>query len=287
LSASFEYGLRAHDHGRGAPPELAARLAAHGATHAQLAPSKALDGVEPRPGSFSESLAIETARAFSAAGVRVSVLGCYVDLLAPEPATRNIARARFLESLERAPLLGAGVVGTESFSGPSAAVQADMAELDPFLKALEPIARRASELGVDFALEPVSSHLVCNPGRMEYVLKRLGSDRLRVILDPVNLIDPQTPERIVEPALECIALFGSRIHAIHIKDYVPAGNALAIVPPGQGLFPFEKFFTRASALGLRCDLVIEDCRPEAVSGSVLFLGECGAELVMKYDNLQP
>lgn len=279
MSRRFEYGLRAHDHGRSGPVPLAARLAAAGATHAQLAPSKALDGVEPVPGSFSEGLALETARAFRASGVRVSVLGCYVDLLAADPEARKLARARFLESLGRAPCLGAGIVGTESFGGPLAAGQPGTKSLVPFLEALEPIALGAAELGVDFAVEPVSSHLVSTPRRMDYLLERLGSGQLYVILDPVNLVDPRAPERALEPALECVELFGPRIRALHVKDFMPGQRGLAVVPPGRGLFPFAEFFARSSALGLRCDLVLEDCPPEAVAASVLFLAESGAELV--------
>ena len=279
MSGCFEYGLRAHDHGRSRPVPLADRLAAAGATHAQLAPSKALEGVEPIPGSFSEGLAIETARAFGDSGLRVSVLGCYVDLLAADPEARELARARFIESIRLAPCLGAGIVGTESFGGPSAAGQAGTDGLDSFIEALEPLALCAAGLGVDFAIEPVSSHLVSTPGRMDYLLERLGSERLFVILDPVNLVDPQAQERGLKPALECVELFGPRIRVLHVKDYLPGRGGLAVVPPGRGIFPFEEFFARSSALGLRCDLVLENCQPEAVAAAVLFLEETGAELV--------
>lgn len=128
-------------------------------------------------------------------------------------------------------------------------------------------------------LEPVFTHRVADAGAMAAVLKALGSSRLYCLLDPVNLIDPDSPDKALEGALECVGLFPDRIKAMHIKDYLPGRGKLSVVPPGAGLFPYAAFFSRASALGLSCDLIVEDCAPEALGASLRFLEGEGAALV--------
>ncbi len=276
MSLGFPFGLRAHDYGRRSPEGLASLLAAAGASHAQLAPAKALLGIDAAAGSLSPAAAAGIAAAFEASGLRISVLGCYVDLLEggdEEPK----ARERFLEALERAGALGAGCVATESF-GMRAASRGEAYPL-AFLKALEALVRRAEELAVNIAVEPVYSHRITDARAMAGVLADMGSERLYCLLDPVNLIDPGQPDRALEGALRCVELFPDRIKAMHVKDYLPARGKLSIVPPGSGHFPYGAFFKRASALGLSCDLIIEDCAPEALGAGLRFLEGVGAALV--------
>ncbi len=285
IPSTFPFGLRAHDYGRHSEEELAGLLASRGAHHAQLAPGKALAGVSPEPGSFTPERAIRTADAFRTAGLEVSVLGCYVDLLDPDPVRRGLALSRFLEALERAPVLGAALVATESFGARAGDAEGRRASLADLLRALEPIARRAEELGVDFALEPVRTHVLSSPGASEEVLRKLGSPRLFILLDPVNLCPPPAgsgpgrAEDLAAPALECLDRFADRIRVLHLKDFRAEDGGNRVVPPGKGLFPFPEFFRAAAGRGLRCPCVVEDCRPGDLSGALAFLEESGAGLV--------
>ncbi|HAE20930.1 MAG TPA: hypothetical protein DCG47_01220 [Spirochaetaceae bacterium] len=277
MSSGFAFGLRAHDYGRHAPADLAARLALTGASHVQLAPSKALIGFEAAVGSLSAAAAADIARAFGAAGLRISVLGCYVDLLAGDGRAIPEAEARFLESLERAGALEAGYVATESF-GSRPGMHTGPCQL-PFLKAFEALVHHAERIGVNIAVEPVFSHRVSSARAMASMFADLGSERLFCLLDPVNLMDPDEPAKALEGALACVELFSGRIAALHLKDYLPGRGKLAVAPPGRGLFPYAAFFKRAAALGLSCDLIVEDCAPEALSSSISFLEGEGAGLV--------
>lgn len=276
MSLGFPFGLRAHDYGRRSPEGLASLLAAAGASHAQLAPAKALIGIDAAAGSLSQAAAAGIAAAFGSSGLRISVLGCYVDLLGGGVGVPD-AHARFMEALELAGTLGAGCVATESFGG-RAASRGEAYPL-PFLKALEGLVGRAEELAVDIAVEPVYSHRIAGARAMAGVLADMGSKRLYCLLDPVNLIDPGQPDRAMEGALACAELFPDRIKAMHIKDYLPAHGKLSVVAPGSGLFPYAAFFERASALGLSCDLIVEDCAPEALGAGLRFLEREGAALV--------
>lgn len=283
--AAFPFGLRAHDYGRRPEEDLAGILASRGASHAQLAPGKALAGISAEPGSFTPARAARTSEAFRAAGLRVSVLGCYVDLLDPNPAPRGRALARFLEALERAPVLGAGLVATETFGARAGGSEGRRASSADLLRALEPIARRAEELAVDFALEPVRTHVLSSPESAEEVLRSLGSPRLFILLDPVNLCPspsgagPGRAETLAAPALECLDRFGDRIRVLHLKDLAAEDGGIRVVPPGKGLFPFAEFFKAASGRSLRCPCVVEDCRPRDLSGALGFLEDSGAGLV--------
>jgi sugar phosphate isomerase/epimerase len=271
VSGRTPFGLRAHDHGRTDAAALAARIKAAGASHAQLAPSKAIEGIGPEPGALNEDASRGIAAAFATSDIRVSVLGCYVDLLDPDPAKRDAARERFLESLRRGPIFKAGLVGTESF-GRTERGDEGFARL---LRALEPIADLSEWLGQDFALEPVFDHVLDGPSRMAAALASIGSERFRVILDPVNLIDPREPEAAMATVAECFERFAPRIRALHLKDFVVEGGALSVVPPGMGFFPFDAFFSICASHGLRCPAILENCPPQEVPRALSFLEEEG------------
>ena len=78
----------------------------------------------------------------------------------------------------------------------------------------------AEKMGVYIGVEPVYKHIMCNVDRTRKVLDAVNSPNLRVILDPINLLNAENEkqhEKIVEEAFEVL---GNEIDAIHIKDYI-------------------------------------------------------------------
>ena len=86
------------------------------------------------------------------------------------------------------------------------------------IERLDDILNEADKYDVYVAMEPMEAHtLYCSEwtGKM---IGKLGSDRLRIIFDPLNML---TRERVDSQEVlwrECIDAFGKETEIIHLKD---------------------------------------------------------------------
>ena len=233
-------GVRAHDFGKLAAGELAGRIAAKGLCCVQLAVNKAIAGMElvPGRGDLNPGLAWEIGRAFAGHGVQIAVLGCYINLSHPDPATKAPLLAYFKEHLRYARDFGCGIVATETGSlnadwsfHPGNRTEEAFAALVPVVAELVAEAQR---FGVVLGIEGVASHVLNSPRRIRRLLDEVKSNNLQVVFDPVNLLsldNHRDQDRII---MESFDLFGERIAIIHAKDFVVEGNTLTQLRTGGG-----------------------------------------------------
>jgi sugar phosphate isomerase/epimerase len=231
-------GCRAHDFGRRPAEELAAVIAACGFTCVQLAPAKALPGVEWRKGALTPEVAARAASAFHARGIEIAVLGCYVNPVHPDPAMRRELLSLFKEHLQAARDFGCGLVALETGSvnadySPNPANRGEAA-FEEAVRSFAELAEAAERAGVAVGVEAVSSHIVSTPAKLRRLFDRVGSPRLRAVFDPVNLLDAENWARQAEVYREALALFGDRIAVLHLKDFVMEGGVPRPVALGRG-----------------------------------------------------
>lgn len=231
-------GIRAHDFGRLPAGELAAKIAAGGFSCAQLAVGKAIAGITLKPGLLNPGLAFEIGEAFRRHGVQIAVLGCYVNPIHPDPATRRSLLTLFKEHLRFARDFGTGLVALETGS-----INADYtphpdnhgeAAFQDSLASIAELAAEAERFGVLVGIEGVASHAVSTPRKMRKMLDAVGSANLQVVFDPVNLLTTENhaeQERVIGESLD---MFGDRIVAIHAKDFVVEHGQLRPVAAGEG-----------------------------------------------------
>jgi sugar phosphate isomerase/epimerase len=274
-------GCRAHDFGKLPLEELAARIADAGFDCLQFAPGKAVAGFEPCPdGGITAAFAGRAATAFASRGLRISVLGCYINPIHPVPEERRRSLDRFKAYLRAAPDLGCGIVATETGSlnadcsfNPG---NRDEAPFEELVASVSELAEEAERRGVTLCVEGVVRHVAHSPRRLADLVGRVGSPALAFLLDPVNYLDASNYEnrqRIIE---EAFALFGPRIRVLHAKDLLPgdgivsrgaAGEApdgipgARIVPPGKGLLDYGRILALLEAANPAADILIEDLRP--------------------------
>ena len=231
-------GIRAHDFGRLPAGELAAKIAAGGFSCAQLAVGKAIAGITLKPGLLNPGLAFEIGEEFRRHGVQIAVLGCYVNPLHPDLATRRSLLTLFKEHLRFARDFGTGLVALETGS-----INADYtphpdnhgeAAFQDSLASIAELAAEAERFGVLVGIEGVASHAVSTTRKMRKMLDAVGSANLQVVFDPVNLLTAENhseQERVIGDSLD---LFGDRIVAIHAKDFVIEHGQLRPVAAGEG-----------------------------------------------------
>lgn len=124
-------------------------------------------------------------------GVEVPVLGVFTNLIEPDDAARAQNLAYFERMIQIAAASGIPTVATECGFVPGArGVNADLYEevFERLLNSFRWLLRHAETYGVDIALEPCVIDIVPSAKRTADFITQLGSPRVKVLLDPANLI---------------------------------------------------------------------------------------------------
>ncbi len=206
-----EIGIRAHDLKANTPAALREQAEKLQVKYVQLALRKSFTGIHWTNHTFSVGLA-EKIKA-ELGGLRVSVLGSYINLLAEGEALER-EKETFRQNLLFAKYLGAGMVGTET--GTSDHSEADYQKV---LKAVRELADTAEKLGVMIGIEGVWAHTINTPEAMRRLLDEVNSPNVMTILDPINYLNDsnyQQQDEIISAAFELLA---DKIMAIHVKDF--------------------------------------------------------------------
>jgi sugar phosphate isomerase/epimerase len=124
-------------------------------------------------------------------GIEVCSLGVFTNLIETDEAKRAANLAYFERHMQYASEARIPVVATEcGFDPASRGVRVDVYEsrFNLLLDSLSWLCERAGWYGVDLALEPCVIDVVPSAKRMADTISQVGSPRLRVLLDPANLI---------------------------------------------------------------------------------------------------
>ena len=217
----MKIGVRAHDLGRQSEVALPRAVRAAGFESVQLALTKAIDGVD----SFADvtpGLLDRVRDSFADAGVEISILGCYIEPSLPNREERLRQVGNFLLGLEHARDLGVSIAGTETTRlEPTLENEARRESLYQLLKdSVLRMAEKAEKTGVEIGIEPVADHTLNTPELARRLLDEVGSDKVKIIFDPVNMILADTAgrqERIYESFFSHL---GQDIRIVHVKDIV-------------------------------------------------------------------
>ena len=274
-SLPLRIGVRAHDFGVLPAGELAEKIAAKNMVCAQLAPGKAIAGLNLKPGILNPGLAFEIGQAFHKHGVQIAVLGCYVNPIHPDLATRKSLLGLFKEHLRCARDFGNGLVALETGS-----VNADYSPhpenhseraFQHSLASIAELVAEAEQCGVIVGIEGVASHPVSTPQKMRRMLDAVGSKNLQVVFDPVNLLSLENyhdQERIISESFE---LFGDRIVAIHAKDFVVEDGQFRFARAGLGKLRHDLVMRFAVQQKPGISILLEDTNEQTAQDSRQFL----------------
>lgn len=235
----MKIGCRAHDYGRHSPERLAALLSEKGYQACQLAMPRAVEDVEDYP-DVTPGMALRIGNAFAKSQVEISVLGCYMDLSSPDEKTRGRAVENVVHCLSLQSAVRAKCVGSESsyenLDGEEAEKSARFSLLeDSVLRIVE----AAAKYGGVFAIEPVFWYPLDNMERTGALLDRVADPaHFGLIFDPANVLKRRNQHRQAEVWKEWLDAFGSRILAMHIKDFTLEGNVYRPCPLGTGVMDY-------------------------------------------------
>ena len=276
-------GFRAHDFGSFESADALGRRVAETRTPSfiQLALKKAIPSCRPWQDWDEEYISAITSD-LRRHGVSVAVVGCYINPIHPDKDERKKEVERFRKSLSLTSAFGCPLVGTETGSAdPSGRFSLDTSDprnIDIFKESLSQMLDEAEKDDAYVAIEAVShSHPISSPERMRNILDSFGTDRLKVIFDPVNLIPitgiPEadgvplkvpTEEAEMMFVREILDIYGDRIAAIHCKDYRldPAtGLKIGNLPALTGVFRWKAFADELRSRSIDVPWLLENHDP--------------------------
>lgn len=272
---ALRLGIRAHDFGCDTPDRLAARIATRGFSYVQLALNKAIAGLNLSAGDLNSQIAKEIGGAFARHGVGIEVLGCYINPIHPDLATRKKLLEFFKDHLRLARDFGCGIVALESGSvnedySPHRANH-DEAAFSEMLASISELVAEAEKLNVTVGFEAVHCHTVSTAQKMRRALDTIRSKNLRVVFDAANLLSLQNfheQSRIIPEALD---LLGDDIAVIHAKDFIAENGAMKTVPAGRGQLNFAPVLDLIRAKNSGISVLLEEADETAAPLCAEFL----------------
>jgi sugar phosphate isomerase/epimerase len=273
----MKFGVRAHDFGEGSFDWVAKELERYSVACVQLALAKSFPNIDAAPGQITDGIAEQIKFYFEQSNVKISVLGCYINPIHPDPLERELSLKRFEEHLKFAKQFGCDIVATETGSHnadckyhPNNNNEESLMELIGVIKRL---AHSAEKYGTTIGIEGVAHHHVVNTHeKLLYLLKEVNSECVKVIYDPVNFFPVELvhDQRVyIDDALE---KFGKDIVAIHCKDFKNLhGIKTGELVSGEGDMLHEYLFYKTSSLGIDVPTILECTNQSNVHRAIEFV----------------
>ncbi len=273
----MQFGIRLHDAVQAPIEERLKIVKEQGFTGAHVALSKVISENSVAPQALTPGYAMYLKRLFDKNELDCAVLGCYLNLANPDAAQLKAIQEKYMANIRFAAHLGAGVVGTET-GAPNVEYKFEEAcwneeSLQIFINNLRPVVKYAEQMGVLMAIEPVVRHIVCNPVRARRVLDEIASPNLRIILDPVNLLESYNYEKQDEIIDEAIDLLGKDVAVLHVKDFVIKDGKLISVPVGQGQCHWDRIMPYMKKEKPYMHATLEDTKPDNAVAALNYIKE--------------
>jgi len=160
--------------------------------------------------NFSDEESIEIVETYRREGVEVSAIGVFTNLLETDEKEAEENLAYFERLIEIASINHVPYVSTEcGFIPGKRGVNADTYEAD-FKRIVENItclSKKAEKYNVSIAIEPCVLDIIPSAKRMVDFIDQVGSERVKVLLDPANLIANNSEEDMFSYLSPYIAYF--------------------------------------------------------------------------------
>ena len=215
----------------------------------------------------SESEIKELKEALEKCDVTFFDVHTYTNNLHPDVSQREKNHRYVIEQCEVAERVGAQMVtthvGTCSDVTPIAPHK-DNWTWDTWklaVKVMKKLLKETAGMKSVLAIEAVNMTCMNNPRAHLQLIEDVADPRLKVCLDPVNMMNLGVYFRATELVNECFDLLGENIIAGHCKDTYVLPNRMSVyiteVMPGKGTMDFETYLVRLSRLSSPRTLLIE------------------------------
>ena len=262
----MNFGMRGHDFEASSLEELALKCQENDIKNVQLVFKKTISDF--KEGEFSPEYAVKMRNILAEKGVKVSVLGCYINPSDTNPETLKASMDYFKECLHYAKYMDADVVGLETgFVGEKCDPEQNSSEeaYQHLLKNMRELLSVAEELDVKIGIEGVWCFVINSPSRMKRLVDDLNSENIRVIFDPMNYlsnVNYNNQSRMIDEFFE---LLGDRVCAIHLKDFKTENGEMRFINPCQGELDHKRIFEYVKKVNPNLPIILEETKEKELS----------------------
>lgn len=266
----FQLGIRGHDAIRsGSPQEMADCIASQHIENVQLALPISFPEYDKEGRGINAGMGNYFKKVMTKKGINISILSCYINMIHPDVKEREKQLWKFKQYLRYASSFGCHIVASETgnvfpkieFTEENFTDQA----FEELVSVIRDLVIEAEKCGVMLGIEPGLNHPVYSIDRVTELIEKIQSSSLQIILDPANLVNASNCHLQNNLIDEAFRRFGSRIVAVHLKDYLIKEDKLEIVPIGEGMVDFEYFVSKVNEQRPGCYMIMEETPLEYVS----------------------
>jgi sugar phosphate isomerase/epimerase len=234
----------------------------------------ALAGGPSLPESIPPELTAEIRRATADRGLRMAAISGTYNMAHPDAGVREDGLRRLGVLIAAASDLGTSVVTLCTGSRDPV----DMWRRHPGNATPEAwrdmIAGVAAAVGVaeahevTLAFEPEHNNVVSSAGAGRRLLDEIRSPRLKVVIDPANLVEAGHFDRQRDTLREAFDLLGAELVLAHAKDVRRDGS---IVAAGRGDLDYDEYLALLAGAGDDIPLILHGLAETEVPDSIAFL----------------
>lgn len=268
-------GIRAHDIENKDLEDLTQKLTEKNLYTVQFALKKSIKEWEITTSSLNTGLARKISRQLNEKSINISVLGCYINMIHPNPEERKKALDYFKAHIRFARDFECSIVGTETGGVLEEIVytKENYSEeaYQKVVTSVKELVLEAEKFGVIVGIEGGINHPIYSPKMMKRLIDDVDSNNLQIIFDPVNYLtleNYQEQKKIMDEAFE---LFGDRIIIIHAKDFVVNQNKIEFVPVGKGKLDYLHLFNKIKFSKPCIPILMEDTQEPHIDHGTAYL----------------
>ena len=178
------------------------------------------------------------------------------NIIHPDPHIRARIHRDYLTAIEMAEQMGMDFVlvhtGSRAYGKPNDADPRNWTTetWQMTVDALNQVIDDSSGSKINLAVEAINNNNLNSPAAHAQLKQDIGSDRIKVTLDPTNMINASTLFRSAELINQCFEVLGEDIMYAHAKDIKWTGMlpGMEWVIPGQGEIDYEVYLTHLSRM---------------------------------------
>ena len=271
----MKIAFRTHDLGVKGLDNAIEKARACGISSVQLVAYKFMDEIKYAPNALNETNSAAIGNALKAAGIAVPLIGAYFNPVHSDKEKVARCKAVFKDYLKYSGNLGCNIVGSEtgSFNDDKWTynpLNRTEEALQAVVETFKELAAYAKEVGAFVGMEGAAGHVCWNVATLKRAIDEINADNIKVIFDIYNYLDASNYSNYLEILDEGLRTFDN-IVVFHIKDCVFEDGKLKQVPPGKGMFDFDKILSKIKAYDENAYLVLEGTTGDDIIPCIEFI----------------
>lgn len=274
----MKIAFRTHDLGVKGVDNAVVKCKECGIDAVQLVAYKFIDEIKYAPSALNGENSRQIGEALKKGGVEVPLIGAYFNPVHSDKQKVANCKQIFKDYLKYSKNLGCNIVGSETgsfnddkwtYNPKNRTEEALEIVIDTFSE----LAAYAKSVGAYVGMEGAAGHVCYDVKTLKRAIDEINADNIKVIFDIYNLLDSGNYKNYLEIFDEGLEAFAGKILLFHIKDCVFEDGKLRQVPPGQGMFDFDKLLAKIKAYDENAVLVLEGTTGENILPCSQFIKE--------------